>query len=410
MTFKLVLSAIVILCLLCSNCKKPDNSVSKFTADELSKTDWQTIENKVRGTKVAFAMWAGDEARNLFFRKVATAKIKEKFDIDLQIIPLGDTAEIIAKLLNEKSSGKTSAGSVDVIWINGENFRTAKQGNLLFGEFAKHLPNLRYYDSEAGRRDFGTPIDNLEAPWQRAQFVLAFDTARFVEPPRDFDAMGIWIKNHPGRFAYIAPPDFTGSAFLRHILFHFGGGAANFQTFDEEIYRNASDKTFNFLNEIKPYLWRKGETYPNSTKELDKLFANSEIDFSFGYGANFASERIKRGEFPPSVRTFVFDSGTISNYNFLTIPFNAENPVGASVVINYFMSHEFQVEQSQQLGSIYPHKLSALSEAELKSLTILTLNAATLSDEELASHSIPEADSEYLSRLEKDWREKVLLK
>ncbi len=407
---KLIFFSLIFCSLIIPACQNSKESTPKFTAEKLTQTNWQEIETKARGTTVNFAMWAGDENRNRFFQTNAAVALKQKFEIDLRIIPLGDTAEVISKLLNEKSAGKTANGSVDMIWINGENFRTAKQGNLLWGKFAENLPNNRYYDAEAGKRDFGTTIENLEAPWQRAQFVLAYDTARFSEPPRNIEKLGEWIKAHPGRFTYIAPPDFTGSVFLRHILYHFGGGAEKFQTFDEELYKSASAKTFAFLNEIKPFMWRKGDTFPNSTKELDRLFANNEVDFSFAYGANFASDRIKRGEYPPTVRTFVFDSGTIGNYNFLTIPFNAENPAGALVVINYFMSPKFQIEQAKQIGSVYPHKLDALSDTEKQSVAQLPRGEATLSDAELQLRLIPEADSEYLERLEKDWRERVLLK
>ena len=379
-------------------------------AEDLTKTDWREIETKARGTTVSFAMWSGDEARNRFFQIYAAAELKQKYDITLQIVPLGDTAEIIGKLLNEKNAGKTIGGSVDMIWINGENFRSAKQGSLLWGKFAAKLPNTKFYDAEAGKRDFGTEIEELEAPWQRAQFVLAYDSARFSVAPRGVDELGNWIKSNPGRFTYIAPPDFTGSTFLRHLLFHFGGGAKNFQAFDEQVYKNSSEKTFAFLNEIKPFLWRRGETYAASPKELDRLFANNEVDFSFAYGANFASDRITRGEYPPTTRTFLFDSGTISNYNFLTIPFNAENPAGALAVINYLMSPEFQIEQSRALGSVYPHRLDTLDDAQRKAVAEIPRGAATLSDEELNSRSIPEADSKYLERLEKDWRERVLLR
>ena len=409
MKSKLILTFALFLCLTFSACQNSNTNAPKFAPEDLAINDWQSVENKARGANVAFAMWAGDEARNRFFQRDVSRNLKEKYDINLQIVPLGDTAEAVSKLLNEKSAGKSAGGSIDMIWINGENFRAAKEGGLLWGKFAASLPNNRYYDAEAGQRDFGTAIENLEAPWQKAQFVFAFDSARFPEPPRSIDRLGDWIKAHPGRFTYVAPPDFTGSAFLRHVLFHFGGGANKFQTFDDELYKNASAKTFAFLNEIKPFLWRRGETYANSTKELDRLFANGEIDFAFAYGANFASERIKRGEYPPTTRTFVLDSGTIANYNFLTVPFNANNPAGALVVINYLLSPEFQIEQSRILGSIYPHKLDALSDAERKSVLEIERGAATLSAEELDAHSIPEADSEYLQRLEKDWREKVLL-
>ena len=405
----LIILSIIAACLLAVGCQNP-NTAPTFAQKDLPRTDWREIENKARGTSVAFAMWTGDENRNRFFQSRVTEELAAKYGIKLQIVPLGDTAEAVGKLLNEKSAGKNAGGSIDMIWINGENFRSAKQGNLLWGAFAENLPNFKYYDASAGKRDFGTAIDGLEAPWQKSQFVFAYDTARFKEPPRTIPELGEWIKANPGKFTYIAPPDFTGSAFLRHVLFHFGGGADKFREFDEQTYQNAAQKTFAFLNEIKPFLWRKGETYTNSPKELDRLFANREVDFSFAYGANFASDRIKRGEFPSTAQTFVLKEGTIGNYSFLTIPFNASNSAGALVVINYLMSPEFQIEQAKTLGTVYPHKLENLSAEQRKAVDELGRGTATLSSAELDAHSVAEADSEYLVRLEKDWREQVLLK
>lgn len=410
MNKNLTILSVIAVCLLAFACQNPNTSAPPFLPEDLTRTDWREIENKARGTTVAFAMWSGDENRNRFFQSWVTDELARKYGIKLKTVPLGDTAEAVGKLLNERSAGKISGGSIDMIWINGENFRSAKQGGLLWGKFAEKLPNFKYYDSESGNRDFGTPIDGLEAPWQRSQFVFAYDTARLKEPPRSIPELGDWIKANPGKFTYIAPPDFTGSAFLRHVLFHFGGGADKFREFDEQTYQNAAQKTFKFLNEIKPFLWRKGETYPNSPKELDGLFANREVDFSFAYGANFASDRIKRGEFPPTARTFVLNAGTIGNYSFLTIPFNASNPAGSLVAVNFMMSPEFQIEQAKTLGTVYPHKLENLSDEQRKAVGELERGAATLNAAELDSHSVSEADSEYLVRLEKDWREKVLLK
>lgn len=381
-----------------------------FSSGDLEKVKWPDIEQRARNSVVNFAMWSGDENRNRFFKTEVTEKLKEKYGIVLNIVPLGDTAEAVNKLLTEKQAGKSSGGSIDMIWINGENFRTTKQGGLLWGSFSERLPSFSLYEADAGNVDFGTPVDGLEAPWQRSQFVFAFDTARLNDAPRSIEKLGEWIQANPGKFTYPAPPDFTGSAFLRHVLFHFGGGAKNFEKFDEQLYSTASTKTFAFLNEIKPFLWRRGENYPNSPSELNRLFANREVEFTFAYGATFASEAIKRNEFPSSVRTFVLGEGTIKNYSFLAIPFNASNAAGAMVVINYLMSHEFQLRQSMVLGSIYPHDLSKLSDAERIAVTNLARGEATLSAEELSAHAVPEADSAYLERLEKDWRSQVLLK
>lgn len=392
------------------SCVDQRSNEASLKAADLKNTGWADIEQKAIGSSVSFAMWAGDESRNRFFKSEVADKLKDKYGITLNIVPLGDTAEAVNKLLNEKQAGKTSGGSIDIVWINGENFRTAKQGGLLWGDFAEQLPNYVFYETGAGRIDFGTPVEGLESPWLRSQFVFAYDTARMKDPPRSIEKLGEWIKANPGKFAYPAPPDFTGSAFLRHILFHFGGGAQNFGKFDEQLYVEASAKTFAFLNEIKPFLWRGGESYPNSPADMNRLFANSEIDLAMAFGPTFASEAIKRNEFPETVRTFVLDEGTIRNYSFLTIPFNASNAAGALVVINYFMSHEFLLRQAEVLGSNYPHDLDKLTPSERSAADALPRNEATLDSAELREHSVPEADSEYLERFEKDWRTKVLLK
>ena len=387
---------------------RPD-SIPMLTPAQFAAMRWEEVARQARGTTVHYGMWGGDESRNRFFQGAVTETLERKYDLTLRLVPNNDVAEVVNKLLNEKSAGRARDGSIDLVWINGENFRTARQGGVLWGPFADHLPNIRYYDEQARARDFGTPIEGYEAPWQRAQFVIAYDTARVPDPPRSIPALRDWIKAHPGRFTYLAPPDFTGSAFIRHILFHFGGGAKNFQAgFDEQLYWRASAATVEFLNEIKPYLWRRGETYPASPREADRLFVNNEIDFTMSYGPSFASEKIERGEYPETARTFVFDEGTIGNYSFLAIPFNAANAAGALVVIDHLMSPEHLLDQGRALGSQFPINLDRLNAGERAAAEALPRGPATLPAEVLMAHLLPEADAQYLERLEKDWMEKVL--
>jgi putative spermidine/putrescine transport system substrate-binding protein len=389
--------------------RQPANALPALTPAELPAMRWEEVLERARGTTVNYAMWSGDQARNSYFQGEVRETIERKYGIALRIVPLSDTVEMVNKLLNEKGAEKTSGGSVDILWINGENFRTARQGNVLWGPFADHLPNISYFDDEARARDFGTPTGGYEAPWQKAQFVMAYDTSRVPEPPRSIPALRDWIKSHPGRFTYIAPPDFTGSAFIRHILFHYGGGSLSFQTgFDAALYDKAASATINYLNEIKPFLWRRGETYPATPKELDRLFSNNEIDYSMSYGTSFASERIARGEFPPTTRTFVFTEGTIGNYSFLAIPFNSSNVAGALAVINHLMSPEHALAQSRVLGTVFPIAFDRLNENDRRAAEALPRGLATLTAAELAAHRVSEADAQYLERLEKDWLEKVL--
>ncbi len=393
----------------CTKTNAPEHVT--LTAEQFSRTRWEDIVAQAKGSEVNFGMWSGDEARNRYYQNTVAATVRQQYGITLRFIPAADVADIVNKLINEKGAGKTTGGTIDLVWINGENFRTAKQGGVLWGPFADQLPNIRHFPAEARARDFGSAIEGYEAPYERAQFVFAYDTARMPEPPRSIEKLRDWIKAHPGRFTYIAPPDFTGSAFIRHILLFYlmqnSGGALD-TSFDEQRYRLAAEPTLAYLNEIKPHLWRKGETYPASAKEADRLFANNEIDLTMSYGPSFASERIASGEYPSTVRTFVFDEGTIGNYSYLAIPFNASNAAGALAVINHLTSTAHTLDQGRALGSLFPLLLETLSSAERTAAEALPRGVATLSVAELAQHQLPELDVLYLERLEKDWREKVL--
>ena len=380
-----------------------------FPAADLARMTWSDVTNRARGSTVRYAMWAGDEARNRFYQGPAADALRRDLEITLTIVPLADTSDLVSKLVAEKAAG-LDRGSVDLVWINGANFRTAKQAGILWGPFVQALPNLQHFDPVAFRHDFGTSTDGLEAPYEQAQFVIAYDMARIATPPATFAELRSWIHDHPGRFTYPAIPDFTGSSFARHFLLHSGEAppAAFAEHFDAALYARASRPVIQSLHAMKPYLWRKGETFPATLAELDRLFVNGEIDFSMNYSPTFASDKIARGEFPASVRTFVPDDGTISDYSFLAIPFNAPNPAGALAVINTFMSPSHAIMRAHAMGGLFPLRLEHLSETDRDAVDALPRGPATLPLTTLATRRIQDAYAEYVDRFERDWRTEVL--
>lgn len=385
-------------------------SVEQETPQQLAKVEWPDIVARAKGTGVTMAMWAGDEARNRFFQGPVTRTVAADLGVTLRIVPVADAADVVNKLMTEKSVASEARGSIDVVWINGENFRAARQADVLWGPLADLVPNRRTYDADAGTRDFGTPTDGFEVPWEYSQFVFAYDSARMKDPPRTLDELRQWIARHPGRFTYPAIPDFTGSAFIRHVLLHAASVSPEVfaEGFDERLYARASQAALNVLREMRPNLWRRGETYPATPAELNRLFVNGEVDFSMSYGPTFASERIARGEFPPTVRTFALEEGTIANYNFLAIPFNAPNPAGALAVIDALLSPAHALAKIEAIGGMLPHALASLSEDERRKYDALPRGAATLPLDVLSARRVAEADVEYLIRLERDWRRTVL--
>ncbi len=386
---------------------------SQSFADETGKLDWGEVVKTAQGRTVDWYMWGGSPTVNKYVNGFLAENLKNIYNITLRQIPVKDISEVVSKLVVEKQAGKESNGSVDLMWINGENFRTCKSGNLLFGPFAAILPNIKFVDRKnpAIANDFGTPVDDMESPWGSAQMVMIYDSARISQPPQSIPALVDWIRNNPGRFAYPAPPDFTGSAFVRHFFYNAAGSVDKWQgDYTEEELRLAADATYKQLLELKPFLWRQGSTYPESPVRMNTLFADGMIDFSFSYNQGEASRNILDGLFPESVRTYVFDEGTLSNTHFVAIPYNAKDKAAAMVVANYLLSPEAQLEKanSQVWGDFSVLKLDHLPREWQEKYRVLPRGKATLTDSQLQSHQLPEPPGEILVYLEKGWEKHVL--
>ncbi len=382
-------------------------------ADSGEPPDWQETLTAARGQTVDWYMWGGSPAVNSFVNGYLAREVQSRFGITLRQVPVKDIAEVMSKLLVEKQAGKMRGGSADLLWINGENFRTGKSHGLLYGPFAERLPNQRYVDwrKPTVASDFGTPVEGLESPWGSAQMVMIYDSARTPQPPRTVAELLDWIGANPGRFAYPAPPDFTGSAFVRQIFYHASGEVELWQgEYRPAELEAAAGATYTILRDLKPFLWRGGSTYPESPVRMNSLFADGEIDFSFSYHQGDASRYILDGLFPPTVRTFIFAEGTISNTHFVAIPFNAQDQAGAMVVANFLLSPEAQLEKARpevwgDFPAIDPGRLPPEWQQRFADLP---RGPATLADEVLQAGQLPEPPSTILVHLEKGWQQQVL--
>lgn len=381
--------------------------------DSKKVLSWDEAVKISRGQTVDWYMWGGSPAVNRYVNGYLAPELKKIYDIQLRQVPVKDIAEVVSKLIVERQAGKLSDGSVDLLWINGENFRTCKQYNLLYGPFADTLPNQRFVDwtKPTVKNDFGTPVNGIESPWGSAQMVMIYDAARTPEPPKSIPALIAWIKAHPGRFTYPAPPDFTGSVLVRHFFYYAAGTVDNWQRdYAKGDFVQAAQATYALLRDLKSSLWRNGDTYPESPVKMNTLFADGQIDFSFSYHQGEASRNILDGIFPETVRTFVFDEGTITNTHFVAIPYNAKDKAAAMVVANFLLSPEAQLEKAiPEVWGDFP----AISPAQLPALwqekfSVLPKGKATLGDAELQAHQLPEPPSRILVELEKGWVEHVL--
>ena len=369
------------------------------------------LEEAARNTTVNFSMYGGDDAINAYVDDYVAPRLKEEYGIILRRTPLSDTADAVNKLLDEKSAGKEE-GTIDLLWINGENFATGADAGLWFGPWAKELPNAKYinWKSPSINRDFGYPVNGREAPWGKAQFVMIYDSAKVKDPPKSMDELHEWTQDNPGRFAYPAPPDFTGNAFVEQVFYDVTGEVEAYQKpFEQEVFDERSPELYEFLNEIEPNLWRDGETYPQSSTKLDELYQNGEVWLSMSYNPQLAQRQVDKGLFRQSTRTYVLEGGTLNNTHYVAIPFNAPNKAGAQVVANFLQSPEAQVEKQDPngWGDLTTLDLDRLPE-DVREEFAEPEGAATLPARVLQQNRVPEARTEWLLALEDGWQEKVL--
>lgn len=373
---------------------------------------WSTFEEQAKGTEVNLYMWGGSDSINQYFDEWVIPRVEETYDITLNRVPVTDTKEILTQVLDEKTAGKNE-GSIDIMWINGENFKTAKDNDLLGKPFSDKLPNVQnLIDLEVPQiaSDFGIPVENLQAPWGTAQFVMTYDEAR-SDYPTSLAELEEYVQQNPGKFTYPALPDFTGSAFVRHVLYQEVGSEAFFEEplMEREEVEELLEPVWSYLNDLEPYLWRQGETYPESLARLDQLFANGEVDFTMAYDPIKAAAEVQNGRFPESTRNFIWEEGTLSNTHYLAIPYNSPNPQGALVVINELLSAEAQAAKMDPAnwGDLPVVELAKLSEEEQELFTAIDLGEATVPISEMEQNRLPEIPSIYLEWIEESWLEHV---
>ncbi len=300
------------------------------TATSEGSGEWENVLAEADGQTVQLWMWGGDAVLNSYIEDTVAPAVAE-FGVTLEQVRLDATSDGINRIVSEAETG-TEDGAVDLIWVNGSNFSQLSESGLWAQDWVSALPNAALLDEDDPTlfNDFGVPTSGQEAPWSRAAFTFA--SADVENAPTTFEELGEWVANNPGRFTYPAPPDFTGSAFVRQAVQALG-----------------EDEAFALLAEMQPNLWNGGQQ-PVDEAELNTLFGNGEVDIAMSYNPNFVQVNVEQGIFSDSTRPYIFEGGTLQNVSFLAMPANAGSSAGASVVMNEMLSAELQAEKLNQVG------------------------------------------------------------
>jgi putative thiamine transport system substrate-binding protein len=372
--------------------------------------NWDKVLTEARGETVYFNAWGGSANINAYIQWAGDA-VKARYGVTVVQVKLDDTAKAVTSVLAEKTAGRNQHGSVDLIWINGENFAAMKRQGLLFSPgWATKLPNWGLVDIDnqpTTITDFTIPTDGLESPWGAAKLVFFYEEARTPKKDLPDSAKDLlsFAQAHPGRFSYPQPPDFIGSSFLKQVLSELIADKAKLQkpvddaTFDEDVA-----PLFAYLDQLHPLLWRKGKAFPQNYPDMKQKLADGELDIIFAFNPAEASAGIAAGELPGSVRSFVFSKGTLGNTHFVGIPYNANAKAGALVLANFLLSPEAQVRKQDPKiwGDPTVLALSKLPEPDRAAFAALDLGIATLAPDKLGP-ALAEPHPNWMTRIEAEW-------
>lgn len=407
-----ILTIFMMISLNACNEKKVENKDKTKQEERLAQMDFDKIIESASNKNVYFYGWGGDAKVNKWLDEYIKPRMKEKYNINFNRVPM-DIDLILSKLLNEKSLNED--GSIDIVWINGENFYSAKENDLLYGPFLESLPNAKKYldfESQDIKYDFGFEIEGYESPFGKAQFVLIGDQAK-IKLPKNHKELLELAKNNKGKITYPIANDFVGSAFIRTL-------ASDIISYDElinlepdyEIVKEKLKPLTNYLNELEPYLWNEGKTYPSTNTQLENMYQDNEVLLAMNYNPNIVAIKIKDNSFTDTSKAFVFDNGTVSNTHFLAVPQNAKNKEAALVVINEILSLEVQASKfdTKNWGDLPALSNTKLSKDDVKVLQSAKQGKGSINIKDLQSKQIPELSAKLIPIIEKVWEDEVLNK
>ncbi len=395
----------------------------KFRDAFLSGTvPWEAVEARAAEEgEVNWFHWGGSEELNAWIERVVAPRMKGK-GITLKTTRIAGTRDAVDLVLTEKASGrKLGEGSVDMIWLNGDNFYTLATQDALFGSFADKVPNARNFEfdptnpaAQLNLSDFGTPTKAREMPWSGEQYVCYFDTKRLarVDAPRDFDGLETWLTANPGRFTYVKPPHYVGNTFVQTVLYAFNPSGEGFKDFQKPIsdfsgadFAALIKPGFDYLKRIEPLLLGGNTTvYPQNQGALQALFNNGEVDMGCEFGLYIVASKRESGAFSGTTETLAFPtSGMIKNKNFLAIPSNAPHPAAALVLANVMSATDVQISKLKEIGYPLGVDFARLSKADHKAAIEAAPSHHGVSAAELGAAAVADTNASLVKVIEKVW-------
>lgn len=179
---------------------------------------------------------------------------------------------------------------------------------------------------------------------------------------------------------------------------------ALYQDVSQADFDQVTAPLWQYLDQLHPLMWRKGQTFVVSQAQLKAKLNDGEISIAFSFNPNDAANSISNGELPDSIKSYVHSSGSLGNTHFVAIPFNASQQAAAQVFANFLLSPEAQARKADPTIWGDPSVLSVakLAPEHKKMFDQLQRHPASLSELELGTILL-EPHPSWVSKLEQAW-------
>jgi len=203
-------------------------------------------------------------------------------------------------------------------------------------------------------------------PYRGSQVVLAYDSRKITDVPRNWADLTTWIKQNPGQFIYNRPDKGgSGNNFVRRAIHEANGRDPSAFTTDnfsphkaEEMLRPAWD----ILKDLAPSLYQAGAYTAGNTPSLQLLM--SGVVSMIPAWSDQALAGLKSGALPPHIKLAQLqDLAFVGGFAYCAIPVNAANREAAIKLVDMLLSPDVQEQVIDRIAGFPAIDWRHLSEA-----------------------------------------------
>lgn len=335
-----LLGLILCIAVLFSGCQKlPDVGTAEITPQE-----WKLMLDSSKNSTLNIYYDYSDPKAIEWLSKVVKPYIKDLYGLEITLTPLNLTTALTE--LKDDKLNERNTGQYDLFLLNKPGFKKLKNAGVLYSPYVSKLPNVSFNQVKEAY-DFnnfdGASTENMAAYIGRNQLIMVYNEDKIDKAPKSLQELAEYIDSNSGSFTIPSLNSREGRAFIDTVALTLCDQKKllNLKLTKPEL-KQALMPAIEFLKDMKPNLYSRGNIFPKNMEEMDRLFREETIYFSMTFDPNRAVTAVKEEKYPDSPKSFVFSGGTTGYGQYAVIPFNSSNKSGAMVFINELLGAELQ--------------------------------------------------------------------